>query len=305
MTPAAVKVTSGGKWDPTSGNLAFLAGGGFSDGVVARPEIDCVLIAVNEIGQGQKAMDAFARMCEGRRIMLDSGVFSLASEFAREHEVGMGEAFAAAPEDMPGWDALYDRWCSIATRFEDQLWGVVELDQGGKDAVARTRAQVERDTGIVAMPVYHPFSDGWDYYDQLAGTHDRICVGGLAGRIPSAVRMRLCWTVADRARAHPHLWTHLLGVTPSPMVLSYGLRGSTDSSAWLGPVRWSQSWRAAAMTQRVSDMPLGMVYRRDLPGDTERGAPKARAQCAAAAHFQGATVTSVAHDTHPRLEIPR
>lgn len=296
----AVASTSGGKWDPATGRqITFLAGAAQIDGVVARPEITDLLMAVNELGTGKKSQDAINRLVDQRTVLLDSGVFALASNYARSHGVSMGQAFATPPEEMDGWNELYDRWCTIASRYADRLWGVIELDQGGKDAARATREQVKRDTGIIPIPVYHPFTDGWDYYDEIAAAHDRICVGGLAGRIPSTVRMRLCWTVADRARAYPHLWTHLLGVTPSPMVLSLGLRGSTDSSAWLSSVRWAQQWRSWAMLQRIGEMPNAMTYRRDLRMNAERGAIKARALCAADAYFQQRTLAAVAEDTHP------
>lgn len=115
--------------------------------------------------------------------------------------------------------------------------------------------------------------------------------------------MRLCWTVVDRARAYPHLWTHLLGVTPSPMTLSLGLRGSMDSSAWLSSVRWAQQWRSWSMLQRIGEMPVEMTYRRDLRMNAERGAIKARAQCAADAYFAQRTLAAVTADTHPPTEV--
>lgn len=298
--PLGVARTTGGKWDPTSGNLAFLAGG-IQDAVISQNPY--TLIALNEL-TGPKQLALLDRWCDERQVLLDSGVFALAAAHARNHDLSMAESFGTPPAQMDGWDELYSRYCSVVSRFGDRLWGAIELDQGGTEWKPQTRAQITRDTGVVPIPVYHPLGDGWDYYDTIAATHDRICVGGLAGRIPSSVRQRLCWTATERARKYPHLWTHLLGVTPSPLVLSFGLRGSTDSSAWLGPVRWPQSWRAWASLQRVSDMPLGMVYRRDLADDPDRGHIKARKQAAASATFQQHTLAAVAEDTHPHLEVP-
>jgi hypothetical protein len=113
------------------------------------------------------------------------------------------------------------------------------------------------------------------------------------------VRLRLCWTAADRARAYPHLWTHLLGVTPSPMTLSLGMRGSMDSSGWLSPVRWAQQWKSWAMLQRLGDMPTAMTYTRGTADTRGRGPIKAKLQAAADAHFQQCTVAAVEADTHP------
>lgn len=296
MTAPPIARTSGGKWNPTDPNLAFLAGNIQDHTLAANP---CTLIAVNELRPGH--FDLLDRWCDERRVLLDSGVFALAADYARTHDVPMSVAFATDPADMEGWNQLYDRWCTIASRFADRLWGVIELDQGGAEAATATRARVLADTGLTPIPVYHPLGDGWDYYDDLAAAHDRICVGGLAGRIPSAVRLRLCWTAAQRAHAYPHLWTHLLGVTPSPMLLSLGLRGSVDSSAWLSPVRWAVSWKSRAMLAPLGDMPLGMTYRRDMGDDPAAGHSKAKRQAGAAATFGQTVLAAVAEDTHPTL----
>jgi hypothetical protein len=287
-------VTSGGKWDPASPNLVFLAGTLLDHKAAGN---DCTLIAVNELTG--KSLDLVDRWCDGRKVLLDSGVFALASKHARSHGMTMTEAFSLPPEEMDGWDELYMWYCLVVSRFADRMWGAIELDQGGPEACEQTRAKIKRDTGVDPIPVYHPLGDGWTYYDQLARSHDRICVGGLAGKIPASVRMRLCWTAAERARDYPHLWTHLLGVTPSPMALGLGLRGSMDSSAWLSPMRWAQQWKSAAMLQRIGQMPTAMTYDRGHPGDQTRGRPKAMQVAIAQAQFQQRTLAAVAADTHP------
>lgn len=295
---AAPARTTGGKWEPASPNLMFLAGGLTAD--AALIEGQCILAAVNELS-GKRNLAAMDKLCDERTVFLDSGVFSLAAGHARKNDVTITEAFAVPPEELDGWDQHYDAYCTIATRFADRLWGVVELDQGGAEAATATRARITADTGLVPMPVYHPFSDGWDYYDEIASTHDRICVGGLAGRIPASVRLRLCWTAAERARQHPHLWTHLLGVTPNPGVLSYGLRGSTDSTGWLWPIRWASSWPSWSMFQRMGRFPVGMYYRQDQREDEDAGLAKAMRQATASAWFMNTTLAAVAEDTHPSL----
>jgi hypothetical protein len=286
--------TTGGKWNPGSENLMFLAGPMMDQKLAENPY---TLVAVNELTG--KSLDLLDRWMDERTILLDSGVFALASAHARAHNITMTQAFSLPPEEMDGWDELYMWYCLVVSRFADRMWGAIELDQGGPDAAAATRARVKRDTGVDPIPVYHPLGDGWAYYDQLARAHDRICVGGLAGKIPASVRMRLCWTVTDRARAHPHLWTHLRGVTPSPMVMSLGLRGSMDSSAWLGPVRWTQQWKSWAMLQRIGEMPTAMTYVRGSRDDPNRGLAKAKLQAAADAYFQQRTFAAIVDDTHP------
>ena len=55
------------------------------------------------------------------------------------------------------------------------LVGVGAASVGAEVATA-TPAHAE---GLAPMPVYHPLNDGWDYYDELAGSHDRVCIGNL------------------------------------------------------------------------------------------------------------------------------
>lgn len=291
--PKGVAATSGGKFDPAAENIAFLAGT-VEDHIIAQNPY--TLLALNEL-KTAKQLDLLDRWCDERNVMLDSGVYALASAHARANDIGMAQAFATPPEEMDGWDALYDKWCTMATRFGDRIWGIVELDQGGAEYARETRERVARDTGVTPIPVYHPLSDGWDYYDELAGGFDRICCGGLA--LTPAGRLRLCYTVVERARAYPYLWTHLLGVTPMPWVLSLGHKGSTDSSAWLGPCRWAASWRSWSMLQRIAGMPNGMTYLRGSDPDSDTGFRKAKRQMAASATFQQHVLREVVSDTHP------
>lgn len=293
----SVARTSGGKWDPGAPNIAFLAGDPKDQRAHSS---DAILLALNIIGPSH--MEELDRWCDQRRVLIDSGVYTTAANHARAHGISLTEAFALPPEELDGWAELYEKWCSIAVRFGDRIWGMIELDQGGAEAATATRAQLTRDTGMVPIPAFHPLSDPAGYFHDLAGAHDRICIGGLVGGVHAAARLRLCWTVAERARAYPHLWMHLLGVSPSPLLLSLGVRGSTDSSGWLRPTRWTHSWRTTALLAPISPMESGMAYRLDDAGHPERGQAKGRRLAGAAAVFGQATLAAAHIDTHPRLE---
>lgn len=285
--------TSGGKWDPTSPNLVFLAGNMGDHEIAQNP---CTLIAVNEISP--KHVDILDRWCDERQILLDSGIFALAMAHGRTHGMHFFEVLTLAPEEVDGFDELFDRYCDLVTRLADRLWGAIELDQGGVANKPRLRERITAETGVVPIPVYHPLGDGWDYYDSIAATHDRICFANLS-KASAPVRLRLTWTAADRARAYPHLWTHLLGVTPSPALLSMPMRGSCDSSAWLSAVRWSSSWRSWALLDRITEFPVGMTYLRGSDSHGDTGHRRAKALISAQARFQQETVAAVAQDTHP------
>lgn len=128
---------------------------------------------------------------------------------ARAHGLTMDQALSLAPDDIDGFDWLLDRYVRVHDRFADRMWGIIELDQGGADRKRETRAHL-RSLGINPIPVYHPMLDGWEYFDELASTNDRICFGNVVqASVP--MRHRLLMTAYERKRAYPHLWIHLLG----------------------------------------------------------------------------------------------
>ncbi len=132
---------------------------------------------------------------------------------------------------------LFDKYVAIINEFGDQLWGYIEIDQGGRENKIKTRAKLEG-LGLRPMPVYHPFNDGWDYFDYLAQRYDRICFGNVV-MADAATRKRLCATAWERRRRYPRLWIHLLGMTPSETLTAFPIN-SCDSSTWVGGLRWDQ-----------------------------------------------------------------
>jgi hypothetical protein len=296
--PKGVAATSGGKFDPASANMAFLAGT-VEDHQIAQNAN--TLIAVNELRP--RHLPILDEWCDNRNVLLDSGVFALTMDYARKQGIHFFEALTMAPEEVEGFDELYDKYCGLVTTYKDRLWGAIELDQGGAANKPRVRAKVVADTGITPIPVYHPLGDGWAYYDQIVSTHDRICFANLS-KATTPVRLRLMTTAAMRARDYPYLWTHLLGVTPSANMLGQSFRGSCDSSAWLSAVRWSSSWRAWAMLDKLSNFPPAMTYERGSDKDEDGGYRKAKQLVAAEATFQQRTFTAVAADTHPTQQGP-
>lgn len=209
-----------------------------------------LLVAVNDM-KGDKEEDFIDRVLDESNVLLDSGIFNLTMKHARAHDMTMDEALILTPDEVDGFGALYDRYCHLASRFNDRLWGVIELDLGGPLVKPETRRRIVADTGITPIPVIHPRSDGWAYYDQHASTYDRVCVGNLVNASPSD-RVMLLHALEERARRlHPNTWHHLLGVTPSALTYALPIRGSSDSSTWSGSVRWMQGWRSETMGWKV------------------------------------------------------
>lgn len=236
-------IPTAGDWDRSDRHCFFLAGGELS---ASQPH---VLLAVNELGSPTR-LEALERMLDaGTNVLIDSGIFWLTNEHKRTHGITMNEALALAPEEIDGWDWLWDRYLSIVTTYGDRVWGYIELDQGGMENKRRTRQRL-RDLGLRPMPVYHPLNDGWDYFDELATETDRLCWGNVV-QASHTVRRAFMVTLWERHRAYPDLWVHVLGLTPNQHLNAYPV-DSADSSTWLAPVRWSLGYTERAMLKVFS-----------------------------------------------------
>ena len=197
-----------------------------SEGIKAH---DRLLCAVNEIG-GDGAVDTLAGWAEaGNSVFIDSGVFSLTNEHARAHNMTMDQVLGLPPADIDGFDELFTKYVAIIKKLGDKVWGYIEIDQGGRDNKIKTRARLEA-LGFAPIPVYHPFVDGWDYFDELAQGYDRICFGNVV-QADRDTRKRLLATAWERRRKYPHLWIHLLGLTSTRCAMRFL---STRATAVLG-----------------------------------------------------------------------
>jgi len=240
--------TGGKQFDPTERQLYFIA---INADKLLRVEglNKHLLVAVNEI-TGSNSLGIVEQMQErGTKIFIDSGVFNLAMQHARKHECHMNQALAMPPDEIDGFDELYDKYVELCSSLGANSWGYIEIDQGGRDNKIKTRAKLEK-LGLRPVPVYHPLNDGWDYFDYLAKRYDRICYGNVV-QAEVSERMRLISTAFIRQRKYPKLWIHLLGVTPSELLHSCP-SCSCDSSTWLSSMRWG-SCDATCFGKRVGD----------------------------------------------------
>lgn len=264
---------TGGTWNKQQQNVYFIASAPdtLRQGLVSHPYILC---AVNEINP-DKDTAWLLEIAHNPSVTLfiDSGVFALANGHAVAHKMSMDKALALAPTDIDGFDELYKKYCGIMHAIGDQVWGYIEIDQGGIDNKKKTRARLEAE-GLRPVPVYHPFNDGWDYFDELASEYDRICFGNVVQADP-ATRKRLLATAWERKRKYPHLWIHLLGLSPNERLSAYPI-DSCDSSAWLMHVRWSDRFHAVTAGKCFSLINYNVTY--DLGADphADNGHLKAR-----------------------------
>lgn len=228
-------LTGGGRFDPSEDFIYFTAG---SPGAYEHERIHpWTLVATNDLCKSgpDPALDAILEN-DDHKLLFDSGVFALASAHARKYDLSINESLAVAPEAIDGFDALYARYVEVVRLYEARFWGYVEVDQGPTEQKKRTRAKLER-AGLRPIPVYHPLSDGWEYFDELAKKYDRICIGNLAATT-ATVRTRLLAALWERKRRkYRHLWIHALGLTPNESVSAYPVN-SCDSSSWNYAIRF-------------------------------------------------------------------
>lgn len=289
VVPDGVAHTTGGKFDRDHPLVYFIAN---APTTLVKTHHPHVLCAVNEV-ETKKDHDLLDRLCDERDVLLDSGIFSLANAHAKKHGVSHDVGLSLAPEEIDGFDELWERYGELTTRYADRLWGAIELDQGGVENKPRTRARIEAEFGFTPMPVYHPLLDGWGYYDDLARAYDRICFGNIV-KASAPVRLRLTWTAAERAKEYPYLWQHFLGLTPNENLLSHDYRGSCDSSSWVTNLRWFPSWRGSSLLKMVTNYPPPMWYG---PGEVDKG--YAVADLTAMAMQR--TIEALREDSHPWL----
>lgn len=263
--PVSVRATGGGRFKRADCPIYFIATG--MHGLLQVAGIHpFTLIAVNEL-QGDGALAKFEEMLDmGTTVFLDSGIFNLTNAHKRAHDISMNDALALAPSEIDGFEQLYERYCYIVEKYQDRLWGYVELDQGGIHNKRKTRAGLEA-KGYRPIPVYHPLNDGWEYFDELAKSYDRICVGNIVQAAPH-IRKRLIATIWERQRQYPHLWVHLLGMTANQQMVAYP-QTSCDSSSWIACLRWTSSDSDTGTLARFDSMPEGFSYEFGLKDDAK------------------------------------
>jgi hypothetical protein len=234
-----IKATGGGTFDPHGKGVYFLAAAPETHHKMREQighKVHYCLTAMNEI----KSVSAEAKLVNvmdtGGSVFLDSGVFNLAMGHARAHNIHMDEALSLPPEEVDGFNDLLIRYVNFAQAHEDKLWGYVELDQGGRERKIETRARLEDEFGLSPIPVFHPVNDGWEYFDYLASRYDRICVGNIVKASPK-YRDLLLYEIHRRWVNYPHLWIHVLGLSPNHRANTYRF-SSCDSSSWVSALRW-------------------------------------------------------------------
>ena len=126
--PAGVKETTGGAFDPEAPTQYFIAS---NPSQMLRVPHEYVLVAVNELDTPKQRETIDRILDTDKKVFLDSGIFNLAMSHARKHDVSHDVGLSMPPEEIDGFNELWDLYGTIATTYADRIWGIVELDQGG------------------------------------------------------------------------------------------------------------------------------------------------------------------------------
>lgn len=289
-------IKTAGTWDPKDWPIYFSAAD-IGTLVSAKPCLQNMLVAVNEIENANLLKDVVGFIEDKKTVLIDSGVFWLSNVHARAHDISMDHALNLAPDQVDGFDELFDRYIELVTKFGNDVWGYIEIDQGGRENKIKTRKRLE-DMGLRPIPVYHPFNDGWDYFDYLAKRYDRICFGNVV-MADAIQRKRLIATAWERRRKYPNLWIHALGMTPSEITTAFPVN-SCDSSTWIAAVRWGQ---VRALTANTSPSLLGseFIYVQAEHAHSERGHWKSRRMCGYDSTMMCRTMKNIADDQRREL----
>lgn len=266
----APRRTGGGLFDPDDRGHFFLAAqvtGGPNCATVIDPQHRHILVATDTLTNPTRLALLEQLIAEGRKVLLDSGVFAFANDHARKTGISPAKAWATPPDQMPGFDKLWDRFINLARTYGDNLWGYIEIDLGGVDSKRRLRTRLE-DLGLAPIPVYHPLYDGWDYFDELATTYDRVAWANLTGaNLRRNTRVRLLQTAWERHRRHPDLWLHLLGLSPNEWAPGYLAGDSSDSSSWNHGLRYGPgAMRGTTHLRSLGALPADFDYLRVSKG---------------------------------------
>lgn len=225
--------------------------------IVARYH-DSILVALPNIRTKKHVEDLRRWIGQGKRIIIDSGVFELCAHHAKRNGMSLTQALGLPPEQVEGFPKLMDHYLNIAKQLPP-VFALVEVDIGGKKYKRQTRAWLESQ-GLNVCPVLHPLLDGWDYLDELAEKYKTIFIGNVVDA-DRELRLKIQAYLIKWKQSHPDVWLHLLGVTPSPTVVSMPM-DSCDSSTWLASVKFTDTWTASGLWNKVSGFDRSMIYSR-------------------------------------------
>jgi hypothetical protein len=245
-----------GAWDPDAGKMLFLAGSRCAINVVsdlpAHHQSERSAKIANDIVVNQRTINKLHSLRDFSRsgicasldaeiaaydsLFVDSGVFGLAMDYAKETGISHNVALRTPIKQIPGWAAFRDMYVDTIRHVHDRVWGYVELDLGGTAQKIETRTWLES-IGLAPIPVWHPLGDGLEYGKHLMETYDRVCLGNIVKSDRDTRKVIL--QAMTFARQHTKVWIHALGLGPVDFVTAYNVN-SIDAMSWMAAIQYSR-----------------------------------------------------------------
>lgn len=260
-----MKKTGGGLFDPKDKYLYFMASSMADAFTFEEYEIaQNILVPLNDI---PKTKTEKIKELQYLNLLVDSGIYNLANNLAKAKFMTFTEALSVNPNEIPGFEEYYSKYCEILATTESHIWGYVELDIGGEAIKTELRDRIEKD-GLIPIPVWHPLIDSWEYFETLYHQYDRICIGNLS-YTSNAQRMRILHKVCEyKATQTDQPWLHALGMTPNPTLYTYEIE-SCDSSAWVSGLKFA-TLKVSAGAENFGELNRTFLYNKNKPGDHKR-----------------------------------
>ena len=263
--------TSGGRYNPENKGIYFPATD--LNRLLRNIHVhERALVPLN-ILKGEQSQDKLSEIAKhGVNLFIDSGCFFLASEMAKRNNISIDDAFALPPSEVIGYASYMEVYFKFLSKYESDIWGIVEMDFGGADGKKAFRKEAHK-RGFYPIPVYHLLVDPAEYLEELLSTHDRICIGNLA-QMGSGDVKRVLPALWDACSKYPDVWVHLLGVTPRPRLVAYPFH-SYDSSSWLAAVKWTNGYTVSYHYSKFGTPGKEFWFVRGVNTDSPSGSAKA------------------------------
>lgn len=204
---------------------------------------DSILFALNYIasknGKLKDGMiDEIKRLAEaGKKVYLDSGCYTLANDYAKEHGRMAGDVFMSTPSTLPFFEKWFGIYKEIVPKLAPYLWGYVEVDFGNYEERCEVRQRSYDEAGLVPIPVFRVGREPMTVFTDLLSKYDRICIAGTL--FLSSAHHALAYNEMYKQwqEINPNCYLHTLGIGGFGSHCRYNFP-SCDSSTFATDVRF-------------------------------------------------------------------
>lgn len=176
----------------------------------------------------------FARMIEGKNLMLDSGAFSAFTKNAKIN--------------------IYS-YMHFIRRFSKHIITYVNLDVIGDPKATLVNQKLMEKEGFHPLPVWHGNED-WQILKDYCSSYDYVGIGGIAGVSEHHSRKRLLDKIFFEFTGKKF---HLFGVTSFPILKGYPFY-SVDSTSWNASMRYGRHVQDRNVDIRNECTKFGLDY---------------------------------------------